>query len=173
MKIVLVGYMGSGKSSVGKKLAEALGLPFKDIDTEIEKNEGVSVPELFSEKGEIYFRKTENSTLIKLLQRPDSFILATGGGTPCYGNSMEAILNAKDTVSVYLKVSIHELASRLFAQRAQRPLLAHINTQAELNDFIRKHLFERTHCYSQANNTIDASSETIGEIVEKIVLQLF
>lgn len=173
MKIVLIGYMGSGKSSVGKKLAGVLSLPFKDMDTEIEKNEGISVPKIFSEKGEVYFRKVENSTLKKLLQLPDSFVLATGGGTPCYGNSMETILKSKDTVSIYLKVSIPVLASRLFAERTHRPLLAHLLSEAELNDYIRKHLFERNHYYGQANNTIDCSTGTIDEIVGKIVLKLF
>ncbi|PHR10641.1 MAG: shikimate kinase [Aequorivita sp.] len=173
MKIVLVGYMGSGKSSIGKKLAEVLKLPFMDLDAEIEKAEGIPVPEIFSQKGEIYFRKIENKILKRVLDQPDNFILATGGGTPCYGDSMDYILNQKDVESIYLRTPLKVLVSRLLLEKDERPLLNHINSENELEDFIRKHLFERAFYYNQAGVTIDVVSESITETVAKIILKLF
>ncbi len=173
MKIVLVGYMGSGKSSVGKKLATTLGISFKDLDSEIEKQVGVSIPKIFFEKGEIYFRKIENEVLKKILSRPETFVLATGGGTPCYGDSMNFILQQQDVTSIYLKIPLDILVSRLFLEKENRPLLAHLKTEVDLNDFIRKHLFERAFYYNQASMVIENGSGDIAETVEKIILKLF
>lgn len=173
MKIVLVGYMGSGKSSIGKKLAEVLKVPFKDMDSEIENAEATSIAKIFSEKGEIHFRKVENRILKDLLQRPDSFVLATGGGTPCYADSMDAVLDAKDVISIYLKTPLDTLVSRLFPERKKRPLLAHLKCEEELKDFVRKHLFERSHFYNKANRVVDSGADEVDGIVEKIILGLF
>lgn len=173
MKIVLLGYMGSGKSSVGEKLADVLRIPFKDMDTEIEKQVGVSIPRIFSEKGEIYFRKIENEVLKNILSEQASFVLATGGGTPCYGDSMNFITEQKNVMSIYLKTPLSILVSRLFLEKEKRPLLAHLKTEEDLDDFIRKHLFERAHYYNQANVIIENGSENIDETVEKIISKLF
>lgn len=172
MKIVLIGYMGSGKSIVGKKLASTLKLPFKDIDSEIESCEGRGIPEIFSEKGEIYFRKVENATLKNLLSSTDSFVLATGGGTPCYGDSMATILAQEEVVSIYLKTKLETLCKRLFAEKESRPLIAHLKTEMELEDFVRKHLFERAFYYNQAPLIIE-SDFGVDETVEKIISKLF
>lgn len=173
MKIILVGYMGSGKSSIGKKVAEVLRLPFKDMDTEIEKAEGISVSKIFSEKGEVYFRKVENTILKEILKNPHSFVLATGGGTPCYSDAMEFIQKQKNIVSVYLKIPIDILVSRLFSEKAERPLIAHLGSEVELEDFIRKHLFERAFYYNQADLIIAVGPESVAKTVEKIILKLF
>lgn len=173
MKIVLIGYMGSGKSSVGKKLAAVLGIPFKDMDDEIEKQEGISIPKIFLEKGEIYFRKVEIEVLKNILSKSEGFVLATGGGTPCYADSMNFLLKQKDLVSVYLKTPIDVLTTRLFSEKENRPLLAHLKTEDNLNDFIRKHLFERGYFYNQAALTVENRGESVNETVEKIILKLF
>lgn len=173
MKTVLIGYMGSGKSSVGKKLAEILKIPFKDIDTEIEKHEGISISEIFREKGEIYFRTLESKILKKLLSQSESFVLATGGGTPCYGENMALMAGKEDVNTVYLKTPLAILTSRLFLEKDKRPLLAHLKTTEELNDFIRKHLFERIYYYNQSKYVVDNKAENIDETVEEIVLKLF
>lgn len=165
--------MGSGKSSAGNKLAEVLKIPFKDMDTEIEQAEGLSISEIFSKKGEIYFRKTENKVLKALLTQADSFVLATGGGTPCYADSLSFMLEQPNTVLVYLKASVGVLTERLLLEKDKRPLLAHLNSEEEVNDFIRKHLFERTFYYNQANLIVDNSDENVTETVEKIVGSLF
>lgn len=164
--------MGSGKSSVGKKLAEILKIPFKDMDTEIEKQESSSISEIFSKKGEIYFRTIENKILKKLISQPESFVLATGGGTPCYGDSM-ALMVKEGVMTVYLRTPLDVLTSRLFLEKEKRPLLAHLKTEEDLNDFIRKHLFERAYYYNQSKFVIENKAENIEETLEKIVLKLF
>lgn len=173
MKIVLLGYMGSGKTSVGKKLADVLEIPFKDMDTEIEKQVGLSIPRIFSEKGEIYFRTIENEVLKKNLSGTENFVLATGGGTPCYGDSMSFIKEQTDVMSIYLKTPLSILVSRLFLEKENRPLLTHLKTEEDLNDFIRKHLFERAYYYNKADLILENGSENIDETVEKIILKLF
>ncbi|MGO3183510.1 MAG: shikimate kinase [Aequorivita sp.] len=173
MKIVLIGYMGSGKSSVGKKLAEVLKISFKDMDAEIEKEEGDSISEIFSKKGEIYFRNMENKTLKKLLSEPESYVLATGGGTPCYGDNMAAMASKEDVMTVYLKTPLEVLTSRLFLEKDKRPLLAHLKTEEDLNDYIRKHLFERVYDYNQSKFIVENDADDIQDTVEKIVFKLF
>ena len=91
MKITLLGYMGSGKSTVGKELAHALHIPFKDLDDYIIEKEGMSIKEIFQEKGEIYFRLQESRYLKELLHAKEDLVLALGGGTPCYADNMNAI----------------------------------------------------------------------------------
>lgn len=172
MKIVLIGYMGSGKTSVGKLLAEELNIPFRDLDHEIEKAEERSIPEIFITKGEIYFRKFENQILKSLLSEPEIFVLATGGGTPCYADSLSAMLNAENTLSVYLKAPISILCDRLFPEREQRPLLAHLNSLDEMKEFIGIHLFERSHFYNQAGLIIDVGEDSPKAIAKKIVQNL-
>ena len=172
MKIVLIGYMGSGKTSVGKKLASVLKLPFVDIDLEIEKKERVKIPEIFLKKGEIYFRKSENKVLKELLSKEEDFVMATGGGTPCYGDAMSLILSKENVVAIYLKMGVKNLTDRLYDEKEKRPLLAHLNSKEALEDFIRKHLFERAFFYNQAHFVIE-NENSINKTVEKIILKLF
>ena len=134
--------MGSGKSVVGSRLSEVTSKPFIDLDTEIENETGLSIPELFKVKGEIFFRKKEQEVLRSLLKKETSFVLATGGGTPCYGTIMQEINETENVHSFFLNTSINVLTERLFKEREQRPLIAHIQTKELLQDFIRKHIFE-------------------------------
>lgn len=173
MKIVLMGYMGSGKSTVGKLLSELLNLPFKDLDYEIQKEEAMSIPEIFSKKGEIYFRKSESKVLKALLALDESFILATGGGTPCYANSLSEMLNDSETLTIYLKVPLQVLCERLMAQRESRPILSHLNTKEELLEFVGIHLFERSYFYNQAEIIIDAKEDLPATVAKKIAENLF
>ncbi len=173
MKIVLLGYMGSGKSTVGVALSLKLKFPFKDLDSEIERKEGKTITALFSEKGEIYFRKIENELLKKILQSEENLVLATGGGTPCYGDSMDFLLENSDITSVYLKIEIPELSKRLFPERESRPLISHLKSEAEVFDFIRKHLFERSYYYSQADLIIKTDGNSTTETIDKILEKLF
>ena len=173
MKIVLLGYMGSGKSTVGASLANALSFQFKDLDHYIEQAEGSSITELFKEKGEIYFRKKEGAYLSQLLSVSQKLVLATGGGTPCYGTIATDLKNDPNVVTVYLKHSLDQLTTRLYAEKSTRPLIAHLETEELLNDFIRKHLFERSFYYNQASIVLDCDGQTPDQIVEKILLELF
>ncbi|MAP55410.1 shikimate kinase [Altibacter sp.] len=173
MIIVLIGYMGSGKSTVGKRLAATLNANFIDLDTAIENREGSSVSELFRAKGEIYFRRKENEILKNLIENIATGVIATGGGTPCYADTMPWLLQRKDVTTVYLKTSLELLTKRLYAERASRPLIEHLQDADTLQDFIRKHLFERSYYYRQASLVIDTSEKDIATIVEEIILKLF
>ncbi len=172
MKIVLIGYMGSGKSTIGKLLAKKQNLPFKDLDQEIQIAEGMSISEIFSKKGEIYFRRVENETLKNLLALNEGFVLATGGGTPCYADSLDAMLNCADAVSVYLKTPLPILCDRLMNEKGVRPLLNHLNTREEMLEFVGIHLFERAHFYNQAEVIVETANDAPKEVVAKIVERL-
>ncbi len=166
VKIVLVGYMGSGKSTIGKSLANRLNIKFLDLDDYIETKEGLDISGLFQRKGEIYFRKKENEYLEEILNGPEDFILSTGGGTPCYGKNMETILKATPNV-FYLKLTIGGLIDRLSPQKAHRPLIANIPDE-ELPEFIGKHLFERNPYYAKAAHTLLSDGKSVGAIVNEI-----
>lgn len=164
MKISLVGYMGSGKTTVGKQLAELMGLGFIDLDEFIEVREGKSIQEIFSEKGEIYFRKLENELLKEVLSEK-SFVLSTGGGTPSFYNNMDLI--NKNSLSFYLHASPTALAERLNQGQVERPLIAHVASE-DLVEFIAKHLFERNAFYQMAHESIATSNRSEEEVVSAI-----
>ncbi|TDQ30922.1 shikimate kinase [Zeaxanthinibacter enoshimensis] len=170
MKIVLLGYMGSGKSTVGKKLAAQLGIPFTDLDDYIEESLGNSIPEIFLNKGEIFFRKQEHLYLRKILESEGDKVIALGGGTPCYSNNMNLILEKTPHV-FYLSVPIPELNARLLTGKADRPLIRDLKDE-ELPEFIGKHLFERRNYYSLATHTIQAGGKEVHELVSEIVTLL-
>lgn len=170
--IILIGYMGCGKSTIGQKLAEMLNFEFVDLDDYIQKKENLTIPQIFESKSEIYFRKREHFYLKELLGR-NSVVLSLGGGTPCYGSNMEYILKAEDAYSIYLKSSIPNLVQRLRHEKSQRPLIAHLKTDEELTEFIGKHLFERSFYYNQSNQTLLTDGKTIEAITEDIVARLF
>lgn len=170
MKIVLIGYMASGKSTIGKILAKELNLSFIDLDHYISDREQMSIPEIFTQKGEIYFRKIETKYLLEVLEKEQEFILSLGGGTPCYGNNMEIILNS-DAASVYLKASIPTITERIRTGKRKRPLVAHLSNE-ELPEFIGKHLFERQFYYLQSNHSIAVDGKQKYEIVNDLLKAL-
>ena len=167
MKIVLLGYMASGKSAVGKVLAADLNNQFIDLDSFISVREQMSVPEIFSKKGEIYFRKIEGLYLRELLELNESFVISLGGGTPCYGNNMDFIENK--SISFYLKASIDTIFERLKNETSQRPLVAAIGTE-NLKEYIAKHLFERAPYYEKATHTVLVNNKNVSQIVDEIML---
>ena len=171
--IVLLGYMGSGKSLIGKKLAEVLQWPYVDLDAIIEQATGQTIPEIFNNKGEIKFRIIESEVLQKELKQPKNQVLALGGGTPCYAGNMDKLLKAPEVTTIYLKTALDVLVSRLWPERAQRPLIAHLNSQEDLKDFVRKHLFDRSPYYMQAKYRMDTSEMTPQQTVAAIVALLF
>lgn len=170
MQIVLLGYMGSGKTTIGKLLAKELKIKFLDLDSYIEEAEGISVQTIFSEKGEIYFRKTEAASLTEILSIEDNFVLSIGGGTPCYANNMQTISEMTEN-GIYLKVGIDELVSRLSNEKSERPLITNIPNE-EMHEFIGKHLFERSFYYNQAKVVISCDAKSASEIVDEIAKSL-
>ncbi len=171
MKIVLLGYMASGKSTIGREISKKLDMKFIDLDDYISKREKRSISEIFKVEGEIYFRKIESLYLGEILNSKDSFILSLGGGTPCYSNNMELILNSEAS-SIYIKADIKTLASRLIAEKNKRPLVADLEDD-KLIEFVAKHLFERRFFYEQASITVHTEDKSIEEIITEIRILLY
>jgi shikimate kinase len=170
-KVVLIGYMGSGKSVVSAMLAQKTGIEFVELDEYIEKKCGMSVADIFATKGELYFRKIEQELFLEFLQNTSQeLVISTGGGTPCYYNNHE-LLQAEGVVSVYLKASVAALTQRLDKEKSSRPLLAHLSTE-ELSEFIAKHLFDRSFYYNQATFKISVDAKSVEEIVKEITTLL-
>lgn len=166
-KIILIGYMGCGKSTIACKLAERLKISSFDLDELIENETKLSIVEIFSKKGEIYFRKIEHEIFKNSISNEEDFVISSGGGTPCYSNN-HLLLNSEKVVSVYLKASIDTLYNRLSADKTQRPLIAD-KPQNELKEFIAQHLFERSYFYNQATFTVTVDSKSPDEIVNEIM----
>lgn len=168
-----MGYMASGKSTVGRELASKLKYEFLDLDDYIESKEKMTVSSIFNTKGEIYFRKLETIYLKQLLDNSKNTVLALGGGTPCYGNNMQIIIEDDTATSYYLKCSIKTITNRLMAEKSKRPLVTHLNSEEDITEFVGKHLFERNNYYALASKTIVIDNKLINEIVEEILLDLF
>ena len=166
MKICIIGYMGSGKSHISKILAKKLDYKLIDLDKEIISKNGMSISEIFSLKGEIYFRKEERSILEKILSDSENCIISLGGGTPAYYDNINLI--NKNSQSIYLKTSIPNLTQRLLKQKQKRPLIAKIPDE-DLPEFIAKHLFERVYYYEQAEYKVTTDNKNPDEIVEEII----
>ena len=161
--------MGSGKTLVSKELSILNNFKIFDLDTEISKQNNRSITEIFKEKGEIFFRKTEKEVLEKILSSEKNIILSLGGGTPCYYNNIDSI-NEK-TISVFLKTNVKTLAQRLSSEKDKRPLIQNISNE-DLPEFIAKHLFERNPFYNQAKITINTDNLSAREIAEEILSQI-
>lgn len=161
--------MASGKSSVGKVLADNFGYSFIDLDVYIENKEAASITEIFTQKGEIYFRIKEIEYLKEILSLEENIIISVGGGAPCYGENMKLI---NDTaIAVYLKASIKTLMDRLNKEKKNRPLVADLSLE-KMSEFIGKHLFERAYFYEQAKFIVKIDDKTIEEIVVEIKSKL-
>tara|TARA_R100000687_G_C6402891_1_gene142754 strand:- start:185 stop:676 length:492 start_codon:yes stop_codon:yes gene_type:complete len=158
--------MGSGKTTIGKLLANKLKISFLDLDEVIEQGLEDSISNIFNGKGEIFFRKKEHEYLTDVLSKKEKLILSTGGGTPCYSGNMETMLNLADHV-FYLKVSIPGLVKRLLLEKEHRPLIKNIDN-GELPEFIGKHLFERNNFYLKANHIIDCDDKDPETLVAEI-----
>lgn len=166
MIIALVGYMGSGKSTIGKKLAADLGLAFSDLDTFIEERLGKTVSEVFQQHGEVYFRKREHELLKEWLGSHENGVLALGGGTPCYAGNM-GLIQEKTPNVFYLRLTVPSLVERLKAEKMQRPILVNLSDEA-LPEFIGNHLFERSQFYNQASHTVICDQKSPVEITAEI-----
>ncbi len=145
--IFLVGFMGSGKSYTGRRLAEARGRRFVDLDTVIEAHAGMDIPAIFAQHGETGFRAMERTCLHQMADVPEPVIVATGGGAPCFFDNM-AWMNAHGH-TIWLNPPLEVLVERLLPERAHRPLLAAI-PEEELASFIRERLDARRVWYAQA-----------------------
>ena len=171
MKIILLGYMGSGKTTIGIQLARKLFLNFTDLDDFIEEKEQQSIKEIFKQKWEIYFRKIEHKYLKQFINENESYVLSLGGGTPCYAGNLDLILKNKKSLSFYLRGSIPTLFKRLSENKFKRPLISDLSDD-QLTEYIAKHLFERSLFYDKATHKISIDNKEIQEIVTEIRILL-
>lgn len=165
MRIFLVGYMGCGKTTVGKRLAKKLSLQFLDLDSYLEEKFGKTVSEQFSEVGESAFRERERDAVREIPQKFSDVLVSTGGGAPCFFDNMEVM--RANGVTVYLKMNAASLASRLKSARRERPLLAN-KTDEELEEYIKGMLSNREPYYEQAKIVVSALSIDVNGLVERI-----
>jgi shikimate kinase len=145
--IILVGFMGCGKSTLGKQIAKDLSMEFMDMDDEIENMECLSVAEIFKKHGETYFRNLETA-LLKSFQSQTGLVISTGGGAPCFNDNMTTINSIGK--SVYIKLSPEVLVDRLKNEKSKRPLIANLSDK-ELLEFIEGKLKVRESFYLLAN----------------------
>ena len=164
--VYIIGFMGSGKSTAGKKLAAALGWTFIDLDRQIETAAGKSIPEIFSQDGEEKFRSLETEVLRSLKSHVKT-IVSTGGGTPCHADNMTFMIDTG--VTVYLKMSTSQLVSRLLGSTGERPVLKNVPDD-KLYDFIDEKLAVREKFYNKANIIIEGINLDINNLQSIIKL---
>ncbi|MDT0687136.1 shikimate kinase [Autumnicola psychrophila] len=172
MKIFLNGYMGAGKSLIGHKLSAVLNYNYVDLDDQIELIEQTSIQSIFKKRGELYFRNLENKVLRDILEKEEDMVVSLGGGTPCYGNNLDWIQQTAGTKTVYLKATVKTLTDRLFLEKVHRPVISHLQTKPELEEFLRKHLFERAYYYNQSNIIVNVDNRDPEQIARDIVEKL-
>ncbi|SHI41598.1 shikimate kinase [Tangfeifania diversioriginum] len=164
MRIYLIGYMGCGKSTMGKRLANHAGLQFVDMDHYIEKRNCKTVPQLFDEFGEEGFRKRERKALEELSEFTD-VVIATGGGAPCFFDNIDLMNRTGKTI--YLNIDPKILASRLLKSKTERPLIKG-KSKEELIDFIDETLKKRDVFYKQAHYEIIQPDVDLDEVMGMI-----
>jgi len=165
MKIFLIGFMGSGKTFWGTRLSLKLNIPFFDLDERITESSGMSINEIFAKEGEEFFRQAEKKTLHEITETHDTFVMACGGGTPCYFNNID-YMNRTGT-TVWISTSIEKLFERLIKERSDRPLLKNL-TDDQVKSFIIKKFSDRKIFYEQADVVIDDDSVNVDHLVEKV-----
>ena len=167
MKIFLIGYMGCGKSTLGRKIAKATGYRFVDMDAAIEEREGASISDIFHYEGEEYFRKAERALIEELGVADDNLIISTGGGAPTWRDNVAYMNSVGQTF--YLRRTAKQIASRLSPHgRQKRPKLRGLNDE-ELVAFMTENMAEREPFYSQAAWTIDCAERSDAELIDIIL----
>lgn len=170
MKLFLIGYMGCGKSSLGRKLAKRADYEFVDMDSVIEQREGAAVADIFHYAGEEYFRQKERAIIEEIGAMTGDYVVSTGGGVPTWEDNMERMNTLGQTV--YLRRTAKQIASRLSPHgRQKRPKLRGLNDE-ELVEFMTKNMAEREPFYSKATHVIECSSYSDEEIIEIILSKL-
>lgn len=169
MRIYLIGYMGCGKSTIGRKIARFAHLDFADTDTLVERSEGSAVADIITYQGEEYFRGVEQRVL-EATASEDDIIVSTGGGLPIWGNNMERI--GQLGLSVYLRRSPQNIISRLSPYgRQKRPKFRGLNDE-QLLAFMTTHMAEREPVYSRADIVIDCDNMSDNDIIDLIMSKI-
>lgn len=164
MKIFLIGFMGCGKTHWGKQLSQKLQIPFFDLDEMIVEREGKEITEIFAELGEEYFRMLEKDVLHLVTESHESFVMATGGGAPCFFNNIDYMKSRGTTV--WINCSIDCLHNRLVKEKDKRPLIRSIPDD-ELKSYIIKKYSDRKIFYQQAHVILNEDDVTLEALIEK------
>lgn len=161
--IFLIGYMGVGKTTIGKQLAKKIGFSFFDTDQWIEDKMQLSIPEVFRDHGESYFRDLEKKAIDQIPK--EKIIIATGGGLPCFGNLMQTMNEIG--LTVYLHRPVKELVQRLKNAKTNRPLISD-KSEGELFNFISSQITQREKYYCQAHLTITREQQNVADMITAI-----
>ncbi len=164
MLIFLIGYMGSGKTTAGKKLAKLFNYGFADLDEHIEKRSGRRIADIFAVDGEEEFRQLERTYLEKLCKL-ENYVIATGGGTPCFAKNLQLMKQSGKVV--YLKMPVSALTKRLSQSGNERPLLKNTGNKS-LEKYIEEHVSQREKYYAQADVTVNAVSLDLKELASRL-----
>ena len=162
MKIFIIGYMASGKSRLGWELSKRISYPFIDIDELFEEKYRITILDFFEKYEEQHFRKIERELLRETFVYKDA-VISTGGGTPCFFDNMEMI--KQNGISIYLKMSVPALVSRLKLVRKKRPLIKG-RSLISLEEFVGKQIIEREVFYRQADFTVAAENITVDAVLK-------
>jgi shikimate kinase len=162
VKFYFIGMPGSGKTTIAKQVAHHLNLPFVDLDDEIVRREGITIQEIFKTKGERHFRLIESALLKEYAESNDSFVMATGGGAPCFHDGIDIINHSG--VSIFLNESLSTIAKRV-ANKSDRPLLSAGN-DAELISKLEKTFNARIAIYNKAKTIVE--NPTLESVLEKL-----
>jgi shikimate kinase len=165
MKIYLIGFMAAGKTHWGLQLSQKLNIPFFDMDEQIVNSEGQSINDIFEKFGEEYFRVKEKGVLHIVTESHSSFVMACGGGSPCYFNNID-YMNQNGT-TVWLNTPMHVLFQRLLVEKDKRPLLKDLSDD-QLRSFIIKKFADRKIYYEQAQVVIDDEEISLDHFIEKV-----
>ena len=165
MKIFLIGFMGSGKTHWGRLLSQKLAIPFFDLDEQIIEQAGKSIVEIFEEEGEEQFRLREKDVLHIITESHHGFIMATGGGSPCYFNNID-YMNKQGT-TVWINPAIETIFKRLITEKDKRPLIRDLSDD-QLKSYIVKKYADRKLYYEQADIMIEEENATLESLVEKV-----
>lgn len=167
-RIFLIGFMGAGKTTLGKKIAHRSGLPFLDIDQEIENHFQLSINAIFEKYGEPFFRKEESKMLIQIINKYPKAIISVGGGLPCFNKNMELMNNAG--ITCYLQRPAKELFHRLEKDTKNRPLLLN-KSKEELLQFIQDKLSEREVFYNKSKIIAQRDQQEIDTLMKLLNLK--
>jgi shikimate kinase len=165
MRIFMIGYMGAGKSTTGKRLARRLAMPFVDLDDAFEARYRYSIPRFFERFGEAKFREFEHACLLGVIAGHHEAVISTGGGTACHHDHM-AVMNAAG-ITVYLKMHPASLAQRLNRARRLRPLVRDVKND-DMQAFIEKQLSARGKFYEQAQLIVKGENLDLDALVKEV-----
>jgi len=165
MKVFLMGFMGSGKTYWGRLLSQKLSIPFFDLDEQVSAHAGRSIPELFAEQGEEQFRLMEKDVLHIITESHESFVMACGGGSPCFFNNIDYMNKAGATI--WINTPLDVLFTRLVKEKSNRPLIKDLSDD-QLRGYIYKKFADRKIYYEQADVIVDEEPVELDKLIARV-----